>query len=270
MWQCPECDYICQADSVLCERCFHRYDTFRLVTKPGLDLDSLSYDIEHNVFLLRCNRLDYLIGIKNRENPMSMNPQEELFASFFNDEKVQVKDLKDFELQQRREELAQIAHEARARLTAVDEEQRGRKAAKAVRVFVNNDELTSNAINSLTERNIKLSKREKMISNLMSKTGVDRATAEAMVPADSSKGNAINSRAKLEAVNKGIAIKTEREEAASKPFVNPFAPKPEPAVEVQIIPETDTIIVTKTEETKPQTNQLENLQAPKFVNPFAK
>ena len=200
-----------------------------------------------------------------------MNPQEELFAFFFNDEKVQVKDLKDFELTQRREELAKIAHEARARLTAVDEEQRGRKAKKAEKGFVahvTNDDLTTNAINSLTERNIKLSKREKMISNLMSKTGVDRATAEAMVPdVDKvSKGRAINSRAKLEAANQGVAIKSEREELAAKPFINPFAPKPpveetpvEP-VQVTIIPETDTVIVTVTEPEKPKA----------FVNPFAK
>lgn len=101
-----------------------------------------------------------------------MTPQEELFSKLFNHEKILVQDMDTLTLRAHREELAKIAFEARARLTAVDdvEEDRKRLSKKdkltGFERSLNTDDTTTNAINTIKERQKRLSKADKIKAGL--------------------------------------------------------------------------------------------------------
>jgi hypothetical protein len=189
-----------------------------------------------------------------------VTPQEQLFADFFKAEKEFVLTMDDLSLRAHREELAKIAFEARARLTAVDDEERDRSTkrrgkANIHQTALNTDDITSNAINTINERKKRLSKTEKLVENLMKLPGMDRATAEKMVTAGTLKaqldekfGKSSNNTNINE--NKAITVK------------NPFeSKKEEKEIEVKISEETNTIII----EAKPKEEEKKA-----FVNPFVK
>ncbi len=115
-----------------------------------------------------------------------LTPQEELFAKLFNHEKALVKDMDTLTLRAHREELSKIAFEAKARITAVDDEEKTRKKGSDSKPTgfarsVNTDENTSAAINTIKERQKRLSGKEKMLQNLIDMYvagGMSRAEAE--------------------------------------------------------------------------------------------
>lgn len=191
-----------------------------------------------------------------------MTPQEELFASFFNDERAQIKDMGVLEMRAHREELAKIAFEARARLTAVDDEERTRRSKKekdssgkptGFSTSLQTDELTSDAINKIGERKKKMSKQDKTLEGLI-KLGMDRKGAEKLMSA----GTIL---AKVRENEKKAGSETP--ESVTN-FSNPFKPQTEELaqlIEVAIIEE-NTIVVTKTTEEK-----VEKPNNPSF-NPF--
>jgi hypothetical protein len=213
----------------------------------------------------------FFVKNKIKHNPNElfiMNASELLFKEFFNNEKnVVVKTLNDAELQDHIEALEQFALEARARLYAADEEKRERSSKnKRFTVSGDNESLTSNAINAISERNKKISKRDKLVENMMKLIDCDRATAEAMVPDTDkmSKGRAINASEALKKLNNQLPssqVEISAEpliKSEPKPFSNPFAPK---SVETTVSISEDKKIITITEEVeKPKT----------FVNPFSK
>jgi len=265
LWQCAECDYIIDND-LICRRCLARYDTFRISLCPNydsIDLEELGYDIEHNIFKLRCNRLDYLIGINRVNGVNEMTPQEELFAGFFRDEKMQIKDMSILEMRSHREELAKIAFEARARLTAVDDEERERKSkarkesgVTGFSTSLQTDELTSNAINKIKDRTKKLNKQEKTLQGLI-KMGMDPKDAEKLMSAGT-----------ILARVRATEQKSGKEPEAATSFNNPFKPQTEELaqlIEVAISEETTTVVITKTE---PEPIQVSSQSG--FVNPFSK
>lgn len=102
-----------------------------------------------------------------------LTPQEELFSQLFNHEKILVKDMDILTLRSHREELAKIAFEARARLTAADDEEKERekishpKGPKGFETSVNTDETSTNAINTIKTRQAKLSGKEKIQAGLV-------------------------------------------------------------------------------------------------------
>lgn len=201
----------------------------------------------------------------------NMTPQEELYAGFFKNEKARIASMTDLELDEHIEELQKITFEARARLDSAKDGQKERrkKAGKGFAANVQTDELSSNAINAITERNIKLSKREKLIAGLI-KQGIDRATAELMVPADKmTKGTAAVTADKLTALNQAVKDATEPAVQPTIPFAisNPFAKTEEPkttVTEVTILEET--VVVTKEAVQQPESPK----PAFTFTNPFAK
>lgn len=100
-----------------------------------------------------------------------LTPQEELFSKLFNHEKILVKDMDILTLRAHREELSKIAFEARARLTAVDDEEDGRKKngkakGQGFERSLNTDDTASNAINTIKERQKKLNKSERIQEGL--------------------------------------------------------------------------------------------------------
>ena len=181
-----------------------------------------------------------------------MTPQEELFAQLFNHEKVLVKDMDTLALRAHREELAKIAFEARARLTAVDDEENTRKKlAKGdgkptgFSRSVNTDETTTNAINTIKERQKRLSGKEKMLSNLIElyvKGGMSRLEAEKTATAAMGAGSILErlkSKEDKEAIinpnvhsplsqENGFVMPDRKEnqeqqkQTETKPFFNPF------------------------------------------------
>src|SRR5437870_2773844 len=148
-WLCPRCNEELGELNALCEYC--RYADNTIIYNP-------------DKYFIREIRIAHLV-----RGLTSMTPQEELFSQLFNHEKVLVKDMDTLTLRAHREQLAQIAFEARARLTAVDDEENGRKRqnapAKGVTGFarsVGTDETTTNAINVVKERQKRMTAAEKV------------------------------------------------------------------------------------------------------------
>jgi hypothetical protein len=154
------------------------------------------------------------------ERIIEMTPQEELFSQLFNHEKILVKDMEILELRAHREELAKIAFEARARLTAVDDEERGRKKSeREVRGFersLNTDEATTNAINAIKDRQKRMTKMEKIQAGL-EKLGISTSDATKLMSAGAILGRIKNKS--VEAVSKQDSVEE------SKPLFNPFEKK---------------------------------------------
>ncbi len=115
---------------------------------------------------------------------LKMNPQEELFAKFYNIEKVLVRDMDANTLREHREELQQIAFEAKARLVAADEESKERKAKTSNKEWLVTDARpdfdVSAAINVVKVRQARMSKADKMIADLR-KINMDEDTIKEMV-----------------------------------------------------------------------------------------
>lgn len=196
-------------------------------------------------YYIREIRIRHICG--ERSEPMT--PQEELFSQLFNHEKLLVKDMDILTLRAHREELSKIAFEARARLTAVDDEDNDRKKKKNVvdgkpsgfSRSVNTDETTTNAINVIKERQRKLTGKEKMLAGLIAlyeQSGLSKAEAEAVAT------KAMGARTILERVKdkasqdiikgeiipgpsgvESFTMKKPEEIKENKPMFNPFAKK---------------------------------------------
>lgn len=115
---------------------------------------------------------------------LSMNPQEELFAKFYNHEKVLVKDMDHIQLREHREELQKIAFEAKARLVAADDESRERKAKTANKEWLVTDTAqpydVSAAISVVKTRASRMSKMDKLRKQLQD-AHIDESTINEMV-----------------------------------------------------------------------------------------
>lgn len=115
---------------------------------------------------------------------LQMTKDEELFAKFYNHEKLLVKDMDISGLREHREELQKIAFEAKARLVAADDEARERKAKTSNKEWLVTDTTqpydVSQAINVVKKRADRMSKMDKLREQLQ-KAGIDEATIKEMV-----------------------------------------------------------------------------------------
>jgi hypothetical protein len=112
-----------------------------------------------------------------------MTPQEELFAKFYNQEKILVKDMDVTTLREHRDELSKIAFEAKARLVAADDEtrERGSKTKnKEWLVTTDTSQSSTDAINAVQARAKRLSKMDKIQKDLLA-AGIDEETVKEMV-----------------------------------------------------------------------------------------
>lgn len=153
-----------------------------------------------------------------------MTDKDELFKGFFNSEAVFVSNLTDDGLAEHIIKLEQIAFEARARLTAADDEgkkRRSKKAPKNVPSSLSGDVLASNAINQIDARNKKLSKEDKLIASLVA-LGMSEADARQKL----GQGKTLSKLRSLGDNRPASEIKIEVQQPLlepNKPFVNPFA-----------------------------------------------
>jgi hypothetical protein len=113
---------------------------------------------------------------------LGMTPQEELFAKFYNHEKVLVKDMDHIQLREHREELQKIAFEAKARLVAADDETRERKAKTTAKEWLVTDtqQPVSDLINAPKLRAARMSKMDKLRKQLQD-AHIDEATINEMI-----------------------------------------------------------------------------------------
>ncbi len=101
-----------------------------------------------------------------------MTKEEELFSEFYNKERILVKDMDLIQLREHRELLATIALEAKARCTASDEELRERKAKTSKKEWLTTDQPVSDLINVPEVRKKRMSRMDKLKSELQ-KIGMD-------------------------------------------------------------------------------------------------
>jgi len=267
-WKCRNCNSINVNASISCVYCRQK---LAVNTSRGVD-EILEYDA-YDEALFQCRvssldrylpfilllRLDRIININTRreDREEKMTPQEELFASFFNAEKAFVKDMSILELRAHREELAKIAFEARARLTAVDDEDRDRTAKKKTKGFstsLQTDEVTTAAINTIKIRGERQSKAEKLHAGLV-RLGIDPHAATQLMSAGTA----------LAQIKKSQNATTEEIKIVTNPFAsrsvdeNNEDKKEQTISTINVtITENDSVIITKTEE----------IEKPAFVNPF--
>lgn len=156
-----------------------------------------------------------------------MNEDEKLFAKFYNEEKILVKDMDSSQLREHREELSKIAFEAKARLVAADDEIREKKskskADKNWLVSTENSQTTSDAISAVKVRTARMSKMDKLRADLR-KSNIDEATINEMIrnlerkaTEKTIKAVSFNSPVSTEQ-KKIIAVQTEKTVEELKPF----------------------------------------------------
>lgn len=117
-----------------------------------------------------------LIGI-------NMTEREDLFVKFYNAEKILVKDMDSVQLREHREQLSQIALEAKARLQADDDESRERNAKSKNKEWQLSDssvQSNSDAINAPKIRKERMTKLDKMKEQLIN-AGIDEETVAEMM-----------------------------------------------------------------------------------------
>lgn len=207
VWICPECSEELGELNGWCEYCKHERNI--IIYNP-------------DKYFIRDIRINYITN--ERAERASMTPQEELFSKLFNHEKVLVRDMDMLTLRAHREELSKIAFEAKARLTAVDDEEKVRKNKSAdgkptgFQRSVNTDETTTEAINTIKERQKKLTKSEKIQAGL-EKLGISSADASKLMQA----GTILARLKNPSPPAKEETVKPTSE--ASKPIFNPFEKK---------------------------------------------
>ena len=155
---------------------------------------------------------------------LKMTPQEELFAKFYNEEKVLVKDMDHITLREHREQLQQIAFEAKAKVVAADDELRERKAKTNKKDWLVTDTTqppVSDLINVVKVRQARMSKADKLAQQLRS-INMDEATIKEMVAKIEQK--ATNSTMKTVTFNaptikpKSIQVSSKKNGEDKKPF----------------------------------------------------
>lgn len=192
--------------------------------------------IRTSTFFDLCEESNLEIFIEKISRGKIVTEKEKLFAELFNSEKLEIKDLSDMDLRARREKFQTIAFEARARSSAIDDEERSRRKNNKATGFVKNlepDDVATEAINKINQRQGKLTKQQKLIES-MKKIGIDTSDAEKLMQAGVVKARLDNIAAKKAELDKQ---KTEDspsitqaldnilnlKEEPKKPFSNPFA-----------------------------------------------
>lgn len=106
-----------------------------------------------------------LYTLTGKENNQ-MTREEELFAKFFNEHKIVVKDMEMATLREHRGTLADIALEAKAKCSAADEELRERKAKTSKKEWLITDQPVTDLINVPAVRQKRMSKMDKLKKQL--------------------------------------------------------------------------------------------------------
>jgi len=164
-WNCLDCKGYNDGLNRICVYC-------------GLDVEIAAEYITYRYQAL----LEIERGIYEYRGYLSMaESTEDLFVKFYNHEKILVKDMDVSSLRQHREELSKVAYEAKARLTAADDDLRERKAKdpKAPWLISTNDNPSiSDAVGTVKTRQARMSKMDKMRADLLKTLGDEELVDE--------------------------------------------------------------------------------------------
>jgi len=209
-WRCESCNLYNDALDSHCGDCKRH--------KPNW----LTSNYQARVEIQRGIFLSYgIYGIRGE----LMTDEEKKYAEFYNHEKVSVKSMDDIELQKHREKLQDIAWEAKARLVAVDDEKRERRAKTTNKEWLVTDNRpdvkVSDAINVVEQRRARMSKMDKIRADLL-KSGIDTDTVNEMIrnleaKATNNKLKTITFKTPTTETNV-VQVKTEKKVEDSKPF----------------------------------------------------
>lgn len=152
-----------------------------------------------------------------------MTKEEELFSEFYNKERILVKDMDLIQLRGHRELLAKIALEAKARCTASDEELRERKAKTSKKEWLITDQPVSDLINVPEVRKKRMSRMDKLKSDLQ-KIGISDGIVkemtrklEAQATADASNLKTITFKKPSQEIS-AVTVKAEPDGKPKTPF----------------------------------------------------
>lgn len=185
----------------------------------------------------RYAKIDYLTGLYLSKDwrVKTLTPQEEKFKELYNSYKTskKINALSDLELRARREKFVDMAYNARVATTAIDDILKERKPKKDSQGFersVNQDETATNAINTIKERQKRMTKMDKVKEGLM-KMGLSAAEAEKSVSAGTILGR-LKAKFGVQPVSEEKPVNDSPSNSGSEekkvlPFSNPFGPKTE-------------------------------------------
>jgi hypothetical protein len=205
-WICPRCSEELGELNGYCEYC--KQSNNILVYNP-------------NRYCIRDIRIRHIV----EGGCEKMTPQEELFAELFNGYKTKpsVNAMTDLELRAHREELSKIAFEAKAYAHAVDDilKERKPKGPQGFARSVNIDDVSTDAINTIKERQKRMSKADKIQAGL-EKLGISTADAAKLMSAGTILGRLKGMKSdKEDKPNEA----TERSEVEQPKLFNPFEKK---------------------------------------------
>jgi len=155
-----------------------------------------------------------------------MTPEEQLFADLFNHEVSLVTNMDTLTLRAHIEELQKIAKEAKVRFYAADsEEKKRRKSSDSSKPTgfnrsVNEDKISTDAINTIKDRQKRLNKKEKIEASLIA-LGIDPKAAASLMSAGVIKARLSEPKEDKQSNN----IKTEELTIINKSIFNPFEKK---------------------------------------------
>jgi len=219
-WQCPRCSEELGELNGWCEYCKVKDGTIVYNPDKYFVREIRIRHITESVKMSEQKGLSNEELINSIESNERMTPQEKLHAKLFYHERLLVKDMDTLTIRAHREELAKIAFEARARLTAVDAEEDDRKKLNrkdkqptGFERSLNTDDKTTDAINTIKKR---VSKADKM------RAGLERLGLSAEHVAE-----VMSARNISEQVNRAQNKTKPAETKESTPVFNPFAKKEE-------------------------------------------
>ena len=184
-WICPVCSEELGNYNAYCEYCKHSnsiiYNPDRYYIR-----EIRIYHIQKDIQMSEEKGLSGEELLDSIESNERMTPQEKLFAKLFYHETMLVKDMDTLTLRAHIEDLSKIAFEARARHGAATTEDGRRKnkdnKPKGFERSLNTDETTTNAINTIKDRQKRLTKQEKIQAGL-EKLGISSTHAVELLQA---------------------------------------------------------------------------------------
>lgn len=209
-WICPKCSAELGEYNGYCEYCYQ--DNKIKIYNPS-------------PYFIREIRIYHL-----SQGDTPVTPQEELFKELYNGTKVLVMNMSPLERREFAEKLEEIAFKGKVSkqvLYDIENEEKKSKSPKSqgFERNINVDETTTNSINTIKERQKKLSGKEKMIDNLKKlymKGGMTEIEAEKTAILATTAGAVLN-RVK-DQPSKDIILDV-REKVTDNTTFNPFAKK---------------------------------------------
>ena len=138
---------------------------------------------QYSHYQVSVNEPDWIMAVIAAKDVGLMTPEEELYAKFYNHERICVQDMDHIELQTHIEELQKIAFEAKARVQSATDKRREDNAKISKKEWLVSDDRpdvnVSDTINLVKKRQERMSKMDKITKQLRD-AGIDESTIREM------------------------------------------------------------------------------------------